>query len=354
MAYARVNIALDSDDEEINCVKRNDRIFKERINFNLDDFITHFRVTRNTADEILRRIGPYLEPTTNCNNSLTANQQLLIALQFYGSDGFYRLVALAHGVSTQTVCTVVHKVTHGINTHVLAEVVRWPEIEAERRDIANPFFRISGFPCVAGCVDGTLVPILRPSEFEAAYFDRKGNHSLNAMIICGPEMQIYYINSNRPGSVHDARVFSTSALKTQFDAGWWPFPRAVILGDSAYPDRDYLLTPINGPNLTAQQENYNRRHKSTRRLVECAYGIMKESFTCLKSLRMKTPQFAAEIIKAVACLHNLALTHQPGIVNLENLDDMPDDQDHDQEARGNDAEERRRGVIRQQEILNIL
>ena len=35
------------------------------------------------------------------------------------------------------------------------------------------------------------------------------------------------------------------------------------------------------------------------------FGSFKESFQCLKRLRVKSPLFACEIIKACAMLHNL-------------------------------------------------
>lgn len=40
-----------------------------------------------------------------------------------------------------------------------------------------------GFPGVIGCIDGTHVAIVRPTEHEEAYFNRKLYHSLNVMIV---------------------------------------------------------------------------------------------------------------------------------------------------------------------------
>ncbi|MCP4486169.1 MAG: transposase family protein [Gammaproteobacteria bacterium] len=65
---------------------------------------------------------------------------------------------------------------------------------------------------MAGCIDGTLIPIIRPSLHEDQFVDRKGEHSLNAMMVCGPEMQILYCNVDRPGAANDARVLRTSGL----------------------------------------------------------------------------------------------------------------------------------------------
>lgn len=64
------------------------------------------------------------------------------------------------------------------------------------------------------------------------------------------------------------------------------------------------MTPLPNPSTDAQKK-YNRHHKSTRRLVECAYGIWKERFPCLNHMRLD-PEFAAKVVMATATFHNFA------------------------------------------------
>ena len=143
--------------------------FSERINFEVDNFKELFRLSRVAVEDIVMRVRRYIEPTTlrnqslvfkirrvsyksdianfascltfkhlangalfsqlrfwdsdiaifditkpfpyvsgkrRCNITFMRYPQILIAFQFRGSDGFYRLIGLAYGVSTQTVCTV--------------------------------------------------------------------------------------------------------------------------------------------------------------------------------------------------------------------------------------------------------
>ena len=184
----------DSDAEIINRItvirRRKRRHYRQRINFELDDFPAHFRLTRSAVENLCADLAPYLEPRTCRSCAIDTRQQLLMALQFFGSGGFYRLVGLAHGISTQTMCSVMHRVTKAINNHVLPKVVCWPENPNNRANIATRFYDIGGFPSVFGCVDGTLIPIIRPSNFENAFVDRKGEHSINAVMVCGPDMQM--------------------------------------------------------------------------------------------------------------------------------------------------------------------
>lgn len=352
----------DSDAEIFNRIttirRRKRRHYRQRINFDLDDFPVHFRLTRSAVENLHTNLAPYLEPKTARSCAFDTRQQLLMALQFFGSGGFYRLVGLAHGISTQATCTVIHRVTKAINDHVLPKVVCWPENPNDRADIARRFYDIAGFPSVFGCVDGTLIPIIRPSTFENAFVDRKGEHSINAVMVCGPEMQFYFVNANAPGSVHDARVFALSSLSRRLELGWRAFPRNVLLGDSGYPIREYLQTPLVQPNLSHQETVYNRRHKATRRLIECAFGILKERFACLKKLRHKDPAFASEVIMATVALHNIALRDQP---QPEIEYDIGGNEEQDDERFENDSDDarnavtaRERGIQRRNEIIHML
>ena len=48
-------------------------------------------------------------------------------------------------------------------------------------------------------------------------------------------------------------------------------------------------------------------HKRTLSLIERAIGIMKIRFPCLNKLRVGSPEYAAEFIKACVVLHNLCI-----------------------------------------------
>lgn len=97
------------------------------------------------------------------------------------------------------------------------------------------FFNVNpgnGMPMVFGCVDGTLINIIAPSQDENQYVDRNSVHSINAMFICGPNLRFFAASVRWPGSVHDARVFRNSVVAQRLEGGWRPFPGAVLLGDS--------------------------------------------------------------------------------------------------------------------------
>jgi hypothetical protein len=58
--------------------------------------------------------------------------------------------------------------------------------------------------------------------------------------------------------------------------------KGVLLGDSGYPCRPFLLTPYLNPS-SASEERYNEAHTGTRNLIERVFGVWKRKFHVLHS-----------------------------------------------------------------------
>ena len=54
----------------------------------------------------------------------------------------------------------------------------------EKKTIRAGMYKIAGFPCVIGCVDGTHIRLQAPSQNEPNYVNRKKFHSINVQVIC--------------------------------------------------------------------------------------------------------------------------------------------------------------------------
>lgn len=123
-------------------------------------------------------------PHTLKNNALTPRQQLLTALHFLGNDAQYHVNAQTQGISKATVCRCIHRVCFLISRHLMPLYIRWPTVtqfDEER------FFQIAGFPIVKGVVDGTLIHIDAPLSNEAAYVGHDNKHSINVIVVGGPQ-----------------------------------------------------------------------------------------------------------------------------------------------------------------------
>ncbi|KAI5651712.1 DDE superfamily endonuclease domain-containing protein [Phthorimaea operculella] len=297
-----------SDEEYIGQIqpRRRQRTFKSRLNFSytVTDFTFNekFRVCKATVEYLINRIGSQIEHGTNRNFALTPDKQIMCALHWMGCGAQYHVIADAHGLSKGTVHNCVKRVCGALISTLFGEEVRWPE---NCNRIPLLFMRYN-IPRIAGIVDGSLIKIDAPHQNESAYVDRDGNHSINTMVVCGPNLDIFYASARWPGSVHDARVMRCSSLARVWESGWRPFPNAIILGDSGYGLKKWLLTPnipIQIPRTVAL-ERFLRAFKSTRRMVENSLGIIKEKFPCLNYLRVQ-PQIASNVILSCVLLHNI-------------------------------------------------
>lgn len=299
----------DSEDDEIQQVRRRPRTFRPRINFQMHpiDAQCRYRLTNDHIHELVARLGPLLQHDTDRNHALSPEQQIRVAIRYLATGSNFSVIGDAHGIHKSTVSRCLHRVVKVINTRIYPEIVDWPQDQAQVNGIAAEFYRKGAMPSVFGCIDGSHFKIIGSSENESQFVSRHGGHSINGLLVCGPKLRFFYVMTKYPGSVHDARVFRRSALKGRLDTGWRPLPMGVLLGDSAYADADYMVTPVDVVR-TEQEERYNRAHRKTRVRIECAIGLLKQRFRCLLGTMHLEPIVAAEVIRCCAALHNLLIT----------------------------------------------
>lgn len=196
---------------------------------------------------------------------------------------------------------------------------------------------------MAGIIDGTLIKIDAPSGIdEPAFVDRHNQHSMNLTVVCGPQFQFFYATAQSPGSVHDARALRVSSLWTSWQENRWrPFQNAIILGDSAYPLLEWLMTPIiRQQNIRPELANgihlYRIKHRRTRFKVENSIGILREEFPCLNQMRVRSPTNISRIIMSCITIHNIQNNYCHGSYSYDQrLDRMArrinEDEDEDEE-----------------------
>ena len=310
---------------------RRARHFKKRAFDEAIDEPTRRQQHRVPMDVVLffeEKLSPLLKHPTKRNQPLEPRQQIELFLQFLGTNSYYHLLRDARGPSPHTVSRVIHSVSEAINT-LQKDIIKWP---TDCSKLAQDFIKLGGFPSVAGCLDGTHVNISPPSEDEISFLNRHHQHSINALAVAGPDLSIFYLKVNQPGRCHDSNVLRSSSLWAQFEInGIRPFEGAVLLGDSAYPLRPWLMTPYPG-DPDGAKGRFNMAHIKTRNVVERTFGVLKNRFSALRSgLRLKDPKQASKLIISAAILHNLCILYG------DHGEDLSDDDDDDVEEESNPA-----------------
>ncbi|XP_069134276.1 putative nuclease HARBI1 [Argopecten irradians] len=149
--------------------------------------------------------------------ALTAKIQLLVALRFFASGSFYRVVGDTFGVSVATVSRCVSNVSIAL-CRIAHRFITVPVGNAAS-ETKRGFFDIAGFPNVIGAVDGTFIRIIAPKTNENDFVNRKGFHSLNVQMMCDHRLRITNCYADWPGSAHDQRIFKNSHLGRNLENG---------------------------------------------------------------------------------------------------------------------------------------
>ena len=176
-------------DEERPLTRKN-RVFRDRSRL-LDtvgdeELISRYRLPRCAILQLLQIIAPSLRRTTQRSSPMTPELQLMLTLRFLGKSGFQSEIADLHGLCQASVSRAIDST---INALCELNFVRFPKGD-ELQETKEKFFKIAKFPNVIGCIDGTLVRIVKPTaEEEVAYVCRKGYHAINTQAICDADLR---------------------------------------------------------------------------------------------------------------------------------------------------------------------
>lgn len=173
-----------------------------------------------------------------------------------------------------------------------------------------------GFPMCAGAIDGTHIPILAPSENHTDYVNRKGFHSILMQAVVDCNYLFRDVVVGWPGSVHDARVFSNSAIFVKGNEQRL-FPGdltkeicgedvpPVILADAAYPLLPWVLKGYPRNDATRPQRLFNYRLSRARMTVENTFGRWKGRHIRFSKRVDMDVTTLVQVVLASCILHNI-------------------------------------------------
>ena len=153
--------------------------------FSDEELGQRYRFGRESIEFIANELRAELESNTRKRTALSVEEQVMIALRFYGSGSQLQVVGDTMGYDKSTVSRVVRDVTDALVDRK-DQYIKWPT-ESQNNINKRAFYEKAWFPNVIGCIDGTHVHIQAPTADEPAYVNRKGFHSINVQVICDPQ-----------------------------------------------------------------------------------------------------------------------------------------------------------------------
>ncbi|XP_058456073.1 putative nuclease HARBI1 [Malaya genurostris] len=279
-------------------------------NYSNEEFKKNFRLQRSTANWLIQQFEKsqyYNVNTGKGRRCITAEHQMLPFLWFAANKETYREVANLFDIALCTFFKYLNNILDFLY-NISKTIIKFPTSTEEKRTIAEGFERISNFPNVVGAIDGSYIMIRKPvGKIRSTYINRHDLTSITLQAICNSTKKFLDVCIGSPSRVHDSRVFTLSPISdviaTICEAG-----RFHLIGDAAYPIREYLLTPYrNHGSLTLKQRRYNLKHAQTRVKIENAFGALKSRFRQLTRLDFFTVMRMSQFVLSCCVLHNICM-----------------------------------------------
>ena len=292
-----------------------------------EEWKENFRMSKQTFDLLCRSLRPYISRKhTHLRAPISVDKQVGITLYYLSDGGRMRKTANAFGVAPSTVSAIVKRVTCAVSKYLGNTYIKHPATEQEVQTSVVGFFARTGFPQCIGAVDGTHIPLQKPTDNPSTFINRKGYYSLNVQACVDYRYCFFDVVIKWPGSVHDARVFSNSAINQKLrDGRIPPCKKAIVegerevpiclLGDPAYPLLPFLMKEFAKGGSTPQEQFFGYRLSSGRMVVECAFGRLKARFGILRRPIDLCLENAVTTIHACFILHNFCVMHNDTMPN---------------------------------------
>lgn len=281
-----------------------------------DEWIKNIRMEFNTFMKLTDLLREYVTPNAEAfrPDTISAEKRVAIVLYYLKDQGSFRMTANTFGVSLATVSCSLRIVCNAICKRLGPLFINFPSTKEEIKEASARFESKFGIPQAIGCVDGTHVAILQPSDNPHDYFCYKMKYSLNCQAICDEKGIFVDVEVRWPGSVHDARVYANcninkkfvskeiASVKQELVPGYAPVP-PFLLGDPAYPLLPNVMKE-HSKCTNDKETTFNNRLRSARNQIECAFGRLKARWRILNRTLDVDLEFASTLIYSCFVLHN--------------------------------------------------
>ncbi|KAH7949472.1 hypothetical protein HPB49_011036 [Dermacentor silvarum] len=170
------------------------------------EFMKLFRLSRSTAATLTAEFEASAHYPEGCRGrpKISAEKTMLIALKYLGTQASMYSIADKFDVSESTVHSAICRIL-GFLLSISAREIHWPDHDegARNKRAFQALYRHqgcgAGLPDVIGAIDGCHIRIVRPTEREEDYYNRKKFHSIILQGICNADMVFTDVFVGYPG-----------------------------------------------------------------------------------------------------------------------------------------------------------
>ena len=165
----------------------------------------------------------------------TLYQRLAVVLHWLAQASSFSELAALYAIGKSTVVAVVHQGIAILRERLVHDAILFPT-GAELEQVMLDFESLCGLPCCGGAIDGTFMPIKKPSDFGDTYYCYK---HFTAIIVlrCVDARGIFtYVNAGRPSSVVDSFTYHHSLLYQRIaNSAWLSHSPRILEGVAVKP-----------------------------------------------------------------------------------------------------------------------
>lgn len=186
------------------------------------------------------------------------------------------------------------------------------------------------FPYAFAALDGCHIPIKCPHDVAGRrdYYNYKNFYSIVLMALVDAKGRFIWAQAGMPGNVHDSTILQSTNIWHQLPdichaaetrVGNVAVP-GLILADSAFPFRTFIMKRFSHTNLTLAEKKFNKLHSRSRIVVENAFGLLKMKFRELFRHSERQPENVKYSALACLVLHNLTINLPPPATPVQNIE----------------------------------
>lgn len=284
----------------------------------------YLRVDPDFFNDMLQRVGPHItHQDTNWKKALEPGLRLAITLRFMATGEAYKSLAMNFRVGPNTICKLIPETCEAIIKEYLDETIVCPSTPEQWKRVAEGYSAAWNFHHVLGAIDGKHVAIQPPSHSGSYYFNYKGYHSIVMLAVVDAHGKFMYLDVGANGSCSDAGIFQVSHLRDALEKDQAGIPQMeplagenqnvpyFIVGDNAFPMREWLQKPYPHRGMQPDERNFNYRLSRARRVVENAFGMWANRFRLFLTTINLKPKTVEKLILASCIIHNMLRDKRP-------------------------------------------